>query len=495
MRSVAYSMQEVRIAVAAMHSPLLLLDHDWHAQRAKLRQGRVRPPPLVAAGLDVGYVQSQGRELKLGGLAVIFGTFPASLEEFVQMARLRLNLEPEQARELDPVLNTRILAMWAWLPTLRQDCYIEYDRATGDEHAWLIGPSSEYTELDLVGGHPDLDRAFLEGLVLNGPGHWGGAAGLERLVAKHGRLPLLIAAQVADVLEHRPREPRKALRLAQALWRDLTSDDESAWAHLVGSEHPWTCVQLGRLALRLGLLRAARLLLASAHAAADATPVAHFDLGQACEALDDLASAEAAFARFAAARPSDPDAWRRLLFCRLRMNHLQVAEETLNRYRNCGGKDAELAERWLTVVARGKLRLEQRALLAGWLGAHLHDAIANELVLEQLIDEIARLRFGGDADALAAACMRARGDLLLRLPDGNDADVEALLRTALLALPLIGLAHRDDAQVSADAIAAHLSFALTCWSELRMCGRLKLSLQPPWVRELAALAHAAQRHG
>ena len=49
----------------------------------------------------------------------------------------------------------------------------------------------------------------------------------------------------------RDTEHRKALRLAQALWRDLTSDDESAWAHLVGSEHPWTCVQLGRLAAAL----------------------------------------------------------------------------------------------------------------------------------------------------------------------------------------------------------------------------------------------------
>src|SRR3954469_24679975 len=216
-----------------MHQPLLLLDHDWHSQRAKLRQGRVRPPPLVAAGIDIAFDPTQGRELKLGGLAVIFGTFPASLEEFARMARARLNLQPEQARELDPVLNTRILAMWAWLPTLRQDCYLEFDRATGDEHAWLIGPGKgESSEIELGGeesASEELDRAFLEALVLNGPGHWGGAQGLQQLVQRHGRQPLLVAAQVADVLEHRPREPRRALRLAQALWKDLSADEEAPW--------------------------------------------------------------------------------------------------------------------------------------------------------------------------------------------------------------------------------------------------------------------------
>src|SRR3954463_8089954 len=147
-----------------MHQPLLLLEHDWHSQRAKLRQGRVRPPPLVAAGIALAFAPDKGRELKLGGLAVIFGTFPASLEEFANMARAGLNLQPDQGRELDPVLDTRILAMWAWLPTLRQDCYLEFDRATGHEHAWLIGPGpGESTEVDLGPDHEqergDLDRA------------------------------------------------------------------------------------------------------------------------------------------------------------------------------------------------------------------------------------------------------------------------------------------------------------------------------------------------
>jgi len=478
-----------------MHYPLLLLNHDWHSQRAKLRQGRVRPPPLVAAGLDVVLNDEQGRELKLGGLAVIFGTFPASLDEYAQMARLRLNLEPEQARELDPVLNTRVLAMWAWLPSMQRDCYLEYDRATGLEHAWLIGPSRESVEIDFEQPHPDLDRAFLEALVLNGPGHWGGATGLERLITKFGRLPLLVAAQIADLLEHRPREPRKALRAAQALWNELSADDEAPWAAMSGSEHPWTCVQLGRLALRLGLLRAARLLLSSTNAAIEATPVAHFDLGQACEALDDLPAAAAAFARFASARPNDPDAWRRLLFCRLRLGHLHVAEETLRRYRGCGGKDSELAERWLGVVSKSRLRAEQRSLLAGWLGAHLHDAITNQVVLEGLIDEISKLRFDGAIEALSAACTRARGDLLLRLPEDSDAIAEALVRTALLSLPLLGQGHRDEAILSPEAVAEHVVMALNVWSDIRLQGSLRLTPHLPWLREVAVLTQQAQRHG
>lgn len=483
-----------------MPQPLLLLDHDWHSQRAKLRLGRSRPPPLVAAGLDVQFSPEKGRELKLGGLAVIFGTFPASLDEFAQMARARLNLEPEQARELDPVLNARILAMWAWLPTLRQDCYVEFDRATGDEYLWLIGPGKgDAREVDPANTDIDLDRAFLEALVLNGPGHWGGSAGIDRLIARYGRLPLLVAAQVADHLEHRPREPRRALRAAQSLWRDLSPDEEAPWAALVGAEHPWVCVQLGRLALRLGLLRAARLLLSATGSALEATPVAHFDLGQACEALDDLPAAEAAFARFASVRPTDPDAWRRLLFCRLRMGHVQIAEETLKRYRGCGGKDDELAERWLGVVARGRVRGEQRAVLAGWLGARLQEAIANQQVLEELIDEIARLRFHGDAEAVSGAVARARVDLLARLqagpePDSADADAESLLRTALLALPLLGHAHRDDQGIPLEVVAANLTHALALWSDLRLGSAVKATPQLPWVRELAALAQAAQRH-
>ncbi len=483
-----------------MPTPLLLLDHDWHSQRAKLRAGRVRPPPLVAAGVDISFDQDKGRDLKLGGLAVIFGTFPTCLDEFLQYARARLDLAPGQARELDHVLNNRILAMWAWLPTLRQDCYLEYDRATATSHVWLIGPGAgETREVDLEEPNEELDHAFLEALVLNGPGHWGGESGLSELVRRYGHQPLLVAAQVADLLEHKPREPRKALRIAQRLWGDLSPDDETPWATLAGNEHPWACVQLGRLALRLGLLRAARLLLGSTGGSGDVAPIAHFDLGQACEALDDLPAAESAFARFASARPTDPDAWRRLLFCRLRMGQTHIAEETLRRYRSASGKDDDLVERYLGVVARSRLRADQRALLAGWLGARLHEAIGNHLVLEALVDEIARLRFDGADETLNAVIARARADLLSRLatgaePDAAEADVEALLRTALLALPLIGGVHKDDLDATALHYAEHLADAIERWSDLRLSGTLRVSAQSPWVRDLATMAHAARRH-
>src|SRR5580658_3489181 len=192
-----------------MPQPLLALNHDWHRQRAHLRTGRMRPPPLVAAGIDLAQSEDGGRSVNLGGLAVIFGVFPASLAEFLELARLRLHLGAGQARELDAVLNTRILAMWAWLPTLRQDCYLELDRATGEEHLWQVGPGpGEGVELAIDCVHDELDTAFLDALVLNGPGHWGGESGLAKLVERFGRQPLLVAAQVADLLDHQPKEPQ-----------------------------------------------------------------------------------------------------------------------------------------------------------------------------------------------------------------------------------------------------------------------------------------------
>jgi hypothetical protein len=531
-----------------MSGPLLVLDHDWHSQRARLRGGRSRPPPLVAAGIDLGFEPDSGRTVKLGGLAVIFGIFPASADEFIGLAKARLNLGPDQARELDPVLNTRILAMWAWLPTKRQDCYLEYDRATGEAHLWLVGPSAgEMGACDLALQGPEVDRAFLDALVLNGPSHWGGSQGLARLVNRHGHQALLVAAQVADHLEHHPRQPRAALALANARWSELDTEDEGAWAGIAGNEHPWVCVQLGRLALRLGLLRAARLLLMATGGTGDAAPIAWFDLGQACEALEDLPAAETAFARFAAARPGDPDAWRRLLFCRLRMQNLHIADETLRRYRGASGRDDDLAERFLAVVARSRLRGEERALLAGWLGARLHDALialaagAGEAermpgapaALDALVEEIARSCFAADDGAFLAAVGSARADLLARIATHNrraprriadghepraaaaaapdsaaaapaprpespepaaapepDAQAEALadalLRVALLALPFLGPRPRDG--LDSGAVGDHLVAALTLWSTLRLGGGLGLQPRPAWIAELAVLA-------
>lgn len=454
-----------------MSEPLLTLSHDWHRQRAQLRAGRMRPPPLVAAGLDLGRT-GEGRQISLGGLAVIFGVFPASLDEFVDLARTRLHLGSGQARELDAVLNTRILAMWAWLPTLKQDCYLEMDRATGAEQMWLVGPGAgESRELEVdAGDNEAIDAAFLDALVLNGPGHWGGESGLGKLVERFGRQPLLVAAQIADLLDHHPKDPRRALDQARARWPALQADDEAPWAPLADNEHPWVAVQLGRLALRLGMMRAARLLLRQG-GQTDVAPVAHFDLGQACEALDDLATAEAAFARYASARPSDPDAWRRLLLCRLRLGHFTVAEETLKRYRTSGGKDRDLIERLLVVIARAGLPAGERAWLVAWLAARLPEALPRRMSITQLVDTAAD-RLPGDhavqALHLAALVDQLRLELRTRLPDEvTNGQVDDLALVVLLSLPLLVRRRRAAGERDLEVSGRQAGVAAALWAMLR----------------------------
>ncbi len=468
----------------------------------------MRPPPLVAAGLDVAFVNSSsGRSVNLGGLAVIFGTFPANLDEFLSLARLRLHLGAEQARELDPVLNTRVMALWAWLPTRGQDCYLEYDRATGTEQCWLIGPEAGACRaVDVAADADQLDRAFLDALVLNGPGHWGGESGLERLVERHGQRPLLVAAQVADALEHRPKEPRRALRLAQTHWPDLTSADDAAWLALAADENPWIGVQLGRLALRLGHLHAARRLLALSDditaTGVDSAPVAQFDLGQACEALSDLPAAEAAFTRFAAARPTDPDGWRRLLLVRLRLSQWSAADEALRRYRGAGGRERDLAERFVTTVARGRLRLKERAGLATWLSARVWAACDEALTLEAAIETAAaRLRDDNEVAGVSGSAEQRLHDLLTRaraefhaelLNTGDPADVERLvvqaLRAVLLALPFAGVAHREDREREPSDLAELVAEALTRWSHWRLKTPRPFTHHLGWLTPLVALA-------
>jgi len=465
-----------------MSAPVLDLGHEWHRQRTSLRTARQRPPPLVAAGLDMIHEPETGRQVKMGGLAVIFGTFPASLEEFTSLARTRLHLAPEQAKELDPVLNTRLMAMWAWLPSRRQDCYLEFDRATGVQTIWLIGPGDgEVFELDQEADRTALDHAFLEALVLNGPGHWGGETGLVRLIERFGQQPLLIAAQVADALEHHAKEPRRALALAQEAWPDLEGDTDAAWLALVGRGHPWVQVQLGRLALRLGLVRPARRLLAAAGGAvgSDCGPVAWFDLGQACEALEELPAAEQAFTRYAALRPADPDAWRRLLGCRLRLGNLHVADETLRRYRAAGGKDADLVDRYHQVALRARLPLLQRARLAAWFNARLVPALDLRLGLEALVAELSAMIFPGAEEAFheaVAAAVTAVGPVAAR--------------TVLCALPLHGGLHRDEADADAPFLAAAAAEALSLHAELLLEPRLPAE---EWLPTLATLAHAGRR--
>lgn len=458
-----------------MSEPLLALTHDWHRQRAQLRSGRLRPPPLVASGIDVA-MGPDGRTVTLGGLAVIFGVFPASLDEFVDLARSRLHLGQGQARELDAVLNTRIMAMWAWLPTQRRDCYLELDRATGAEHLWLMGPGAgESTEISLDDDHEDLDGAFLDALVLNGPGHWGGESGLARLVERFGHQPLLVAAQVADLLDHHPKDPTRALDFVQARWPALSADDETAWAPLADNEHPWVSVQLGRLALRLGHVRAARLLLRQG-GQTDVAPVAHFDLGQACEVLGDLTTAESAFARYASARATDPDAWRRLLLCRVRLGHFTVAEETLKRYRGVGGKDKDLVERFLAILVRSNLRGQERARLVGWLCARLHEAVPRRLSLDALIEAAVERREQANQQVeslhLAALVDQVRLMLRARLPVSiTGGQLDDLVRVVLLTLPLLAskrispIAVEQDPQIAAER---HVGNAAALWATLHL---------------------------
>ena len=431
-----------------MTAPLLVLDHDWHRSRAHLRGQRMRPPPLVAAGCDLVHDAERGRSVAVGGLAVIFGTFPATVEELRALAKSRLHLGEQQARELDAVFSNRLLAVWAWLPTRRQDLYLEYDRATGEDHLWLIGPGEGQHQMIDPSEPGDLDDSLLEALVLNGAAHWGGAGGLARLVERHGRQPPLVAAQVADHLEHHPRDPAATLDLARTAWPWLSTQDEAGWATISGNEHPWVQVQLGRLALRLGMLRAARLLLSATGAhegllgGAHIAPIALFDLAQACEALDDVIAAEQAFARYVAARNHDADAWRRLLFCRLRLGRFEVAEEGLRRYRGCGGKDEDLALQLVAAIVRGRWRLTERANVAGFLAPRLATTAA--LLPETLID--GALRRGP-----------AEPDLRQRLRSAVAGLPAAAAAAALLTAPVLAELRADDQRTEIAATIAEVA--------------------------------------
>ena len=419
-----------------METPVLPLEHAWHRQRAALRaNARLKPPPLVAAGLEID-VGDEGPEAHVGGLVVVFGHFPASLDDLVDLARTRLHLNPDQARELGPVLDTRILALWAWLPGPRQDCYLELDQATGDLRAWLVGPEpGRIEDLDLADPPGQVEAWFLDALVLNGTPVWGGSRGLERLVERFGPRSLLVAAQVSEALDREDGDPAEALELARIRWHRLDETDEVPWADLADSEHPFTAAALGRLALRLGMPRAARALLAAAAGEATVPPLAHFDLGQACELTGDLVGAEDGFARYASERPADRDGWRRLLVCRLRRGRLDQANECLQRYRAHGGDDETLSVQLIAQVFSHVLPADQRARCAGWLCARLAP------LREGLVERIATTRFPNDeARFLVLADDLRQGFGLDDLPGAAD----AALATVLLALPLLAAAGPGD---------------------------------------------------
>lgn len=462
-----------------MSRPLLDLEQEWHRQRAQLRANHQRPPPLVTAGLDLAYDEAARRHhrVQVSGMALIFGIFPPTVREFVELARTGLRLGRSPARqELQGVLNTRVQSLWAWLPTLAQDCYLELDHATDEVRLWLIGPQAgQVEEVDAEADRERLDEAFLAASVMTGPRHWGGQEGLARLVERFGRLPLLVAAQVAEALERDPRHPEQALGLAQARWPRLDQWDETAWAPLADQEPPWACVQLGRLALRLGLWRAARLLLNHV-ATAEAGPAGWFDLGQACEALDDLPHAEQAFARFAAQHGDDADGWRRLLIVRLRLGLFWEATEALKRYRAADGIDGDLIERALIVLRRPRVPLLQRAHLAGWLCAKAPAAAATRLPVGGLLAEIGRGL--GAAPEGHQAAEHLFGELIDRLraelaevlvPADDDARVgsglvEAVIRVSLLALPFLG----SPASRLPSQCAAHALLACKTWGDVML---------------------------
>jgi tetratricopeptide (TPR) repeat protein len=385
---------------------------------------------------------------------------------------------------------------------------LEFDRATGTIETWLVGPGPgeiETIEVELeespeITTSEELDQWFLEGLVLNGHAHWGGERGLTHLVERFGRTSLLVAAQVADRLEHHSEDPASALQLARTRWPSLNDHDEVPWATLAerrkDAGHPFICAQLGRLALRLGLLRAARALLSASAGSTDVSPIAWFDLGQACEALDDLTGAENAFTRYASTRPQDPDAWRRLLFCRLRRDRSQLAEECLRKYHSAGGKDEELVERYLHVVARGRIRTAQRGFLAAFLLPHLRVAFSTAGRDGDVEREIVRLCFCDDptaAAAFTALVSRLRGELAVALRlSGNQDFTEDTVRAVLLTLPFLGPLHQADELADVEALADDVQSTINRWAEAPAVAAALMG-PPPLVdsRSLYALAAMA----
>jgi len=458
------------VSVMPMGRPLLDMEQEWHRQRAQLRASQQRPPPLVTAGLELIHDAQAPRHarVQVAGMALIFGLFPPTVTDFIELARSRLRLGRDPAKqELQNVLGTRIQALWAWLPTEQQDCYGELDHATDEVRLWLIGPGTgEVRDVDLERERDTLDAAFLAALVMNGNRHWGGQHGLTQLVARFGKHSLLVAAQVAEILEREPRQPALALAMAHARWPTLTADDSTSWEALSDSEPPWACVQLGRLALRLGLPQAARRLLESAKVV-DAGSLAWRDLAVASEELDDLSEAETAWARAVRLAADDVDAWRRLVLVRVRLGQLTEAGEALRRLRAAGGVDTQVIDATLGLLRRPLLPLLQRATLAGWCAGRMGPALGERLTLSGLMAEIGRSRAPGMTERIEVVLRAVRADLeqTLAHADGLTAEVgvmDAVVRVAMLALPFLGGAPAVELP---SQCAAHALLACRLWAE------------------------------
>lgn len=480
---------------AIMGRPLLDLEQEWHRQRAQLRASAQRPPPLVTAGLELFHdPQSQPRpRVQVAGMALIFGLFPPTVADFIELARNRLRLGRDPARqELYSVLGTRIQALWAWLPTLHQDCYAELDHATDEVRLWMIGPGTgEVREVNLEREREALNTAFLAALVMNGSRHWGGEPGLAQLVSRFGTQALLVAAQVAEALDRAPRQPIVALTLARTRWPQLDTLVGAAWEALADSEPPWACVQLGRLALRLGLARPAHQLLSQARRV-DAGAAAWHDLARAAEQQDDLTGAESAWAKAAQQSGDDLEAWRQLVLVRLRLAQFFEAGEALRRLRAAGGIDGQLLEAALGYLRRPRLDLLERAQIVGWCAGHLAPALAEKVPLAGLLAEIARSRPAGFAERLDTALVGLRNDLAQAMPaaDGSPAEagaVDAALRVVLLALPFVGGAPTAG---QFGHCAAHALLACRIWAEHSL-GQGRVPDSPSVRNDLLDLARLA----
>lgn len=469
--------------------PLLDLDQDWQRQRAQLRAAHRRPPPLVTAGLDLVHdpQANYGRKIHVAGLALVFGIFPASLAEFLDLARSRLRLGNDQARqELASVLSARIQALWAWLPGLQCDLYAEVDHATDAVRLWQIGPTAgAILAIDPATAAAEYDEAFLEGLVLNGTRHWGGPSGLARLVRRFGRRPLLVAAQIADLLDRTDIDLETILEVARSRWGDLDAGDEEAWDNAAEQEHPWVCAQLGRLALRLGVARSAwRLLGRVSHV--QAGPAVWNDYAQACDAVDDLHGIEVAWTQVAALAP-DEGSLARLIVAHLRLGHSTEATEALTRRRASGAADTGVVTAIMALLERPGLPLIQRAHLAGWMGARVTAALAKTWTVADLVARLA-LERPLIAEGLAEDLAIARLALVPALGPDSDEAADMALRVAVMSLPYFAPSPTREV----GECAAHALLALRTWAELSLgAGRIPDTLT---VRQsLLALARRALR--
>ena len=209
-------------------------------------------------------------------------------------------------------------------------------------------------------------------------------------------------------------------------------------------------------------------------------------------------TAEAAFARYASARATDPDAWRRLLLCRVRLGHFTVAEETLKRYRGLGGKDKDLVERFLSILVRSNLRGQERARMVGWLCARLSESVPRRLSIESVIEAASERHEPANQQVeilhLVALVDQLRLDLRERLPlSVTGGQLDDLVRVVLLTLPLMASRRISPIAVEIDpqtAAERHVGNAAALWATLHLGDDFSLGSlsESPAVHELARYA-------